>query len=258
MRFKYYTDLKKENSKVELINILMSIKAQTRAIIIFGSHSINRSKLNNPKSDFDFLVVFKETSPYYTSISNIEKELSLTNIIYDFSWCVEDYLKELIKYGIDLHLYKSIFFEGEVIYSEEGFVENIVSGINYFKPSEVFFQSFYYHTSKIDSQAKEYARNLSRLCFDYISTLFCQFNNVEKWDELLSFDELIQESKKIGIIDDYLYQIMNRLIQISKMSLEDIGNRKLDIFEELGKIHGVMLKETKELVNKAMPAANTR
>lgn len=234
----------------------MGIKDYTRCIIIYGSNSNKRSKKQTSQSDYDFLIIFKNTTPYSISSVKIEEELSIKKINFDFAWYAEDYLVELINNGIDLHLFKSIFIEGEILFSDSNFVEKIISKIKNYNPAELFFQSFTFRSAKINSLIIKYARNLSRICFDYISTLYCKFNKIEEWSNLPNFENIIIESKDLQLIDHDTYMMMERLISISKMKAQEIEKQKLAILLELLKFNQIMDEKSTLLIKDAMPPSN--
>jgi len=241
--------LTNKDSKEKLIDILLRVKDYTRCIVLYGSSSCNRKKSWNSKSDFDFIIIYKKRAPHHLASTQIEGELRYQDIDFDYGWYIEDFFLSLVNNKIDLHLFKSIFMDGEIIYSESNFVDGILEIMHQFEPTEVFFETYIYQNKKIAIQMKAFARSLSRLCFDYISTQYCQFMSNEKWCEIPEFDEVIIESRELGAIDDNILCVMEKLVEISKMSVGDLEKQQSTIYPLLIDFKGTLDSHWKKLIN---------
>lgn len=215
--------------KIKLINISNKIEDYAKCVIIYGSRSINLNKKVTSSSDIDFFIIYKnETNPHFISL-DIEQELNDENIKYDYCWYLEDYFLKLLEKKIDFYLWRSIFFNGEVIFDDSDFVNNVQNKILETNPGKLFGQTYVHRNQNINNAVKMWARNLSRILFDYIGAEYCNKINITTWDLLPSNNELIEQAYKTGVINNDIYDINSRLIEICKKTEEEIDINRYQI-----------------------------
>lgn len=227
--------------KQRVIQILLSIKDYAKIISIYGSYSGTNVGIITPKSDIDFIVIFKnESNPYFIS-SIIEKELITNNINYDYNWYIEDYFFSLLNQNIDLYLWKSVFLEGEVIFDDSNFLALIKSKFKDIDLEDDFISTYNFRKKHINKNIKTWARNLSRILFDYIGKLYCEKKNITDWSSVPQNRELIKISYEQDIIRKDIYCSFQRLREISKISLEEMDKNRTEIIKELSNLDSKIL-----------------
>lgn len=220
------------NTTSELHRVLEQIAPQTKCIIIYGSCAGNASS-SSPESDVDFIVVYKDSVNPYTYSVFLGKELANRKVYYDYCWYGERYLLSLIRQGIDLFLFYSIFSQGEVLYSENGFVTQVLDSISQFSPLDTFQSTCSHRNANINNSIRVWARNLSRILFDHISTLYVRSQATADWQNLRIGDELVRKSNDTGLIDTETYRAYFQLRSICKLKIDQIGHQRSSICQQL-------------------------
>lgn len=234
--------------KFELQTVLSKLIAKTKCIIIYGSHSLNFNKEVSPASDIDFIVIFKNNVNSNKVSLELEKELTQKNIRYDYCWFLEDYFISLLENNIDLFLFYSIFNNGEVIYSENDFALKIIDKIRKTDPLNTFIETFNHRTNNINHCVKIWAKNLSRILFDYICTLFIKNQNITKWQNLPNNDEIVCRSKELGVIEMETYATYLRLRSICKIDEDKIEDERIHLCKELASCDLFIANKVKGIV----------
>jgi predicted nucleotidyltransferase len=241
--------LNKQNVKLELQTVLEKITTKAKCIIIYGSHSINYNKEVSPSSDIDFMVIYKNDVNQNKVSRELEKELTKRNIYYDYCWFLEDYFLWLIKNNIDLFLFYSIFRNGEVVYSENDFASQVIDKITKVAPLNTFLVTFNHRKNNINNCLKVWARNLSRILFDYICTLFIKNQNLTKWQNLPNNDEIVYRSKELGVIGKETYVTYLRLRIICKVNEDEIDDERIALCKELASLDYFVENKVKGIIS---------
>lgn len=236
------------NIKIELISVLGEITANTKCIIIYGSHSKNAGKEVSPTSDIDFMVIFKNNvNPHIISLK-LEKELTKRNIRYDYCWFSEDYFFSLISNNIDLNLFHSIFFNGEILFSEKKFATQVKEHILKSNPTDTFRPTLNHRRNNINNCLKVWARNLSRILFDYICNCFYENQKIENWSNLSANKNIVCRSKELGVITKETYETFLRLASICKKSESEIDTEIITLSRELASLNCIIEDIVKDIL----------
>lgn len=143
----------------------------------------------------------------------------------------------LIEHNIDLFLFYSIFNYGEVVYSENNFASKVIDKIIKTDPLNTFIETFNHRTNNINNCLNVWAKNLSRILFDYICNLFIKNQNLTKWQNLPHNDEIVYKSKELGVIENETYVTYLRLRSICKTSEDEIGVKRIAFCKELSTLN---------------------
>lgn len=219
------------------MSVLGEITANTKCIIIYRSHSKNTGKEISPTSDIDFMVIFKNNANAHIISLNLEKELIKRNIRYDYCWFSEEYFLSLISNNIDLYLFYSIFFNGEILFSEKNFVTQVKENILKSNPSDTFRPSLNHRRNNINNCLKVWARNLSRILFDYICYCYYENQKIENWSNLSADKNIVCSSKELGVITKETYETFLRLASICKKSESEIDTETITLSSELARFN---------------------
>ena len=241
--------LNKQNVKFELETVLEKIKAKAKCIIIYGSHSTHLDKEVSPASDIDFIVIYKNNINSNKVSLELEKELTKRNIRYDYCWFLEDYFLSILKKNIDLFLFYSIFSHGEIVYSENDFASQVIDKITKTDPLKTFFATINHRTNNINNCLKVWSKNLSRILFDYICTLFIKNQNYTKWQNLPDNDEIVRRAKEIGVIEQETYATYLRLRSICKLNKDEIDDERITLSKELAGLDFFIENIVKEIAS---------
>jgi predicted nucleotidyltransferase len=161
-------------------------------VVVYGSQSSKSLIAPTPESDIDFLIIYKKNFNPTRLNKLIDIEFKKEKIRYDCSWYEENDYLSIIRQGIDYLFWINIFNTGDILYTDDEYLNCIKKELSTLNPYIALTPSLCSRYNEIFESTMDILRDLHTILSYIIITEYWISNN-----EVLDYWDLVKMSKQL-------------------------------------------------------------
>lgn len=214
------------------------IQDRIRFAALYGSRAVKGSACKG-NADVDIFIILHRGSSVCSVIEEAVRFFHDLGLTADPFWYVYDHFLTELEAKRDLSLWHHIFVQGCILCPDEGIQRRVRDTLAVTAPAESFRATLAVRRSRNREMYIQIMRNLDRILAEALWLLLSNRTKTTSWDEIPSYDDLVDNACSEGIISSDVYSVSVRLRELKKgihalpesFTLEMLGKIERDILD---------------------------